>query len=164
VSASRTQSEPVLSITRTFDAPRALVFEMWTNPEHLRHWWGPKIFTAPVAEVDLRVGGKYLLCMQWPDGRLACNGGEFKEIVPPERLVLTQRFCDEHGNPQTPQDHELPDEFPSEMILTVTLTERDGKTTMTIVQGIPAGLAAEMGAVEGWNQSFDKMVAYLATL
>ena len=163
MSASRTQSEPVLSITRTFDAPRALVFEMWTNPEHLKHWWGPKIFTAPIAELDVRPGGEYLLCMQWPDGRYACNCGEFKEIVPPERLVMTQRFCDEQRNPISPQDHGLPNDFPSEMMLTVTLAEHDGKTTMTIVQTIPAGLAAEMGALEGWNQSFDKMAAYLGT-
>jgi len=158
------QSEPVLSITRTFDAPRELVFAMWTNPEHLRHWWGPKIFTAPIVEVDARAGGKYLLCMQWPDGRYACNNGEFKEFVPPERLVMTQRFCDEHGNPLAPQDLGLPADMSGEMLLTVTLVERDGKTTMTIVQGIPAARAEQIGATEGWNQSFDKMAAYLATL
>lgn len=160
------QSEPVLTITRVFDAPRDLVFRMWTQPEHVKHWWGPKIFTAPVAELDLRVGGTYLFCMQWPDGRRIFTAGEFREIVAPERLVMTQYFSDEHGNRLDPAVHgeDFASGIPAEIFLTVTLAERDGKTTMTIVQTIPASVAERVGAFEGWNQSLDKMAGHLAAL
>src|SRR5437762_801308 len=87
-----------LVITRTFDAPRELVWRAWTEPERLMRWWGPKDFTAPISKIDLRVGGKYLNCMRGPDGKDYYTTGEYVEIVPLERLVYTDSFADEKGN------------------------------------------------------------------
>ena len=69
-------------ITRIFDAPRELVWKAWTDPKYVMQWWGPKGFTAPVCQMDFRVGGKFLCCMKTPDGQEFWNAGEYHEIVP----------------------------------------------------------------------------------
>ncbi len=81
-----------LTITRVFDAPRELVWKAWTEPERVKRWWGPKSFTTPVSKIDLRVGGKYLYCMRSPEGKDFWGTGIFREIVAPERLVMTD-YC-----------------------------------------------------------------------
>src|SRR5437879_6953424 len=86
-------------ITRIIDAPRARVFKMWTDPKHLAQWWGPKGFTNPVCELDLRVGGALRIVMRAPDGVDYPMGGLFREIVEPERLVFTATAEDDAGNP-----------------------------------------------------------------
>ena len=78
-----------LVIKRIFDAPRELVWDAWTEPEQIMRWWGPKGFSAPVAKIDLRVGGAYLNCMRSPEGKDFWSKGVFREIVAPERLVMT---------------------------------------------------------------------------
>lgn len=76
-----------VEITRIFEASRALVWRAWTDPQQLMRWWGPAEFTAPTGQIDLRVGGKYLFCMQGPDGTKIWTTGVYEEIVPLERLV-----------------------------------------------------------------------------
>ena len=78
-----------LVLTRTFDAPRELVFQAWTNPKRLAEWWGPKGFTNPVCEVDVRPGGAIRIDMTGPDGTVYPMGGTFREVVPTERLVFS---------------------------------------------------------------------------
>ena len=79
-----------LNVTRTFAAPREAVYEAWTDPEHLKQWWGPEGMDAPVAELDVRSGGKYRTCMRSPDGKQEMwVGGEYVEVSPPQRLVFT---------------------------------------------------------------------------
>lgn len=78
-----------LVITRIFDAPRNLVFKVWTDPEHIKNWWGPGPFTAPRCEVDLKVGGEYIYVMRSPDGQEFPVQGKFIEIVKDEKLVYT---------------------------------------------------------------------------
>ena len=85
-------------ITREFAAPRELVFKAWTDPKHLAQWWGPKGFTNPVCEWDARPGGKIYDVMRAPNGADYPMGGEFREIVPPERLVLMCGALDAKGN------------------------------------------------------------------
>ena len=85
-------------ITRTFDAPRELVWKAWTDPRYVMQWWGPKGFTAPVCKMDFRVGGKSLLCMKSPDGQVFWNGIEYHEIVPNEKIVSSMYFADAEGN------------------------------------------------------------------
>ena len=87
-----------LVITRVFDAPCALVWQAWTEPEHVMRWWGPEHFTAPVCQLDFRVGGSYLFCMQAPDGQCFWSTGVYKEIVPLQRIVYSDSFADEAGN------------------------------------------------------------------
>src|ERR1700741_3221172 len=90
-------SESEVVLTRVFDAPRALVFKIWTDPQHLAKWWGPRDFTNPVCELDLRVGGKILIHMRAPDGILYPMTGTFREIAAPERLVFTAIVEDRNG-------------------------------------------------------------------
>jgi uncharacterized protein YndB with AHSA1/START domain len=150
-----------VTITRIFDAPRELVWKAWTEPEHFIRWWGPKIFTSPSCDIDLRVGGKFLWCMEWPDGRRNYTTGEYLEIVPNERLVYTDFFADAEGNVVSAEHYGMPADFPRDMYVTVTLEDLDGKTKMTMTHtGLPAGEMSEM-ASQGWNESFDKLAESL---
>ena len=156
------QQEPV--ITRVFDAPRELVWKAWTEPDRLMQWWGPKGFTAPVCEIDLRVGGKYLNCMRSPEGKDYWSTGVYREIVPLERIVCTDSFADEHGNVVPATHYGMSPDFPLEMLVTVTFEEHEGKTTMTLRHvGIPAGEMRELTGA-GWNESFDKLAESLRVL
>jgi uncharacterized protein YndB with AHSA1/START domain len=148
-------------ITRVFDAPREAVWRAWTEPERFMKWWGPKDFTSPRCEMDLRVGGKFLWVMRWPDGRDNYNTGEYREIVPFERLVYTTSFADAEGNVVPASHYGMSDDIALEMQVTVTFKEQDGKTTMTLTHaGLPAGEMSEMTGL-GWNQSFDKLAKSL---
>jgi uncharacterized protein YndB with AHSA1/START domain len=151
-----------LVITRTFDAPRELAWKAWTDPEKVMQWWGPRDFTSPACRIDLRVGGKYVFCMRSPDGQDYWSTGTYREILQPERLVYTDSFADEQGNPVPASHYNMPGEWAEEMLVTVTLEEQQGKTTLTLRHtGLPAG---EMEAMTGtgWNESFDKLAAALA--
>ena len=106
-------------IVREFAAPRALVFKAWTDPNHLAQWWGPKGFTNPVCEWDPRPGNAIYVVMRAPNGTDYPMGGEFREILPPERLVFTSGALDEKGR------------LLFEFLHTVTFVERNGKTTLT---------------------------------
>ena len=150
-----------LVITRVFDAPRELVFKAWTDPEHMKRWWGPKAFTAPAIRMDLRVGGKYLFCMRSAEGKDYWSTGIYREIVKPERLVFTDSFADEKGNVVPATHYGMGDDIPLEMLVTVTFVENAGKTTMTLRHaGMPTGKMKDMTGA-GWNESFDKLAASL---
>jgi uncharacterized protein YndB with AHSA1/START domain len=82
-----TPSDREIVMTRVFDAPRALVFDAYTNPEHLPHWFGPRGWTLPVCEIDLRPGGPWRFVLRGPDGTEMGMRGVYQEIAPPERLV-----------------------------------------------------------------------------
>lgn len=86
-------------ITRVFDAPREMVWKMWIDPELVKQWFGPQGFTAPVIKSDFRVGGRYLYDMRDPEGKDYRSAGEYREIAPNERIVATDYFADEQGNP-----------------------------------------------------------------
>lgn len=150
-----------LVITRIFDAPRELVWRAWTEPERLMRWWGPKGYTSPVFKIDLRVGGKYLYCMRSPEGKEFWSTGVYREIVPPERLVVTDSFADQDGNVVPASHYGLGEDFPLELEVSVTFEEQDGKTKMTLRHvGLPAGQMSEMTGA-GWNESFDKLAESL---
>lgn len=149
-----------IEITRIFEASRELVWQAWTNPQHVMRWWGPAGFTAPTCQIDLRVGGKYLFCMQAPDGTKLWSTGIYEEIVPPERLVYTDSFADEAGNAVSASYYGMGDDIPLEMVVTVTFEEIAGKTKMMVRhQGLP-GEIGEMTLL-GWNSSFDKLAESL---
>src|SRR3981081_2563312 len=86
--ASNSEMDREVVITRVFDAPRALVFRAWTDPQHLARWWGPQGFSNPVCETDVRIGGAWRIVMRGPDGAEYPGGGVYREIVVPERLVF----------------------------------------------------------------------------
>jgi len=154
-------SERELVIERVFDAPREWVWKAWTDPEWMARWWGPGGFTAPVIQIDLRVGGKFLGCMRSPDGKDYWNTGVYREIVAPERLVTTDSFADEQGNVVSASYYGMSADFPLELLVTITLEEQGGKTKLTLVHaGMPAGEDRDM-ARAGWNEMFDKLAALL---
>ena len=118
-------AEREITIIRVFNAPRALVFKAWTDAKELAQWWGPKGFTNPVCELDARVGGAIRIHMRSPDGSVYPMKGEFREIVPPERIVFTNIAVDAADNPII------------EGLTTVTFVERGGKTCGTTCQETP---------------------------
>jgi uncharacterized protein YndB with AHSA1/START domain len=151
-----------LIIERTFDAPRDLVWKAWTDCQHVMDWWGPKDFSACACDSDLHVGGTYLYCMRAPDGKEFYSTGTYREIVPMERIVATDSFADEKGNVVPASYYGFEDEFPSELLLTVTFAGSNGQTMLTLRHaGMPAGEQSEM-ARAGWNESLDKLADALS--
>jgi uncharacterized protein YndB with AHSA1/START domain len=149
--------EEGLLITRVFDAPRELVWKVWTEPELVKLWWGPKYFTSPYASIDLRVGGSYLYCMRGPDGKDYWSTGVFREIVPLELIVLTDSFSDEKGNVVPASHYGLGEGFPLELLVRVEFEELDGKTRLSLrYPSFPGGSHRE-NARDGWNTSLDKL-------
>jgi uncharacterized protein YndB with AHSA1/START domain len=147
-------AERELTITREFAAPRALVFQAWTDAQHLAQWWGPKGFTNPVCEIDARAGGAIRIHMRAPDGATYPMKGTIREIVPPERLVFINIALDDAGN------HLL------EGLTTVTFAEHNGRTTLTVhtraIAMVDFAAAYLQGMEMGWTQSIDKLGALLA--
>jgi uncharacterized protein YndB with AHSA1/START domain len=139
-----------LVITRVFDAPRALVFQAWTDPRHINRWFGPKDFPAAEVEIDVKRGGKWRARLKSvgsdPDLTL---GGVYREIVPPERLVFTFAW-DEEGVRGI------------ETTVTITFEDQGSKTRMTLRQ-IPFQSADERdGHNYGWSSAFDRLDEFLA--
>jgi uncharacterized protein YndB with AHSA1/START domain len=154
-----------MTITRTFDAPRELVWKAWTDPKYAMQWWGPKDFTVPVYKSDFRVGGKFLICMKSPDGQEFWNGGEYHEIVPHEKIVSSMYFADAQGNKVEAEHYGIEHEA-IEDANDVTLFEDlgNGQTRLTFIGNEPAESAKNSGQLEGWNQIFEKFATILAEL
>jgi len=162
---AKTLNTKTLHLTRTLDAPLEKVWKAWTEPEHIKKWWGPKDFTAPQVKQDLRTGGKYLYCMHGPAGSPfdsdMWSGGTYEEVIPMKKIVATDHFADKDGNWISPKDIGMPGEWPEEMRVTVTFEDLGGgKTKLTVVhEGHPVEMAKDAEA--GWNQSLDKFEAAL---
>jgi len=139
-------------ITREFAAPRELVFKAWTDPKHLAQWWGPKGFTNPVCEWDARPGGKIYDVMRAPNGTDYPMGGEFREIVPPGRLVLMCGALNAGGN------------FLFEFLHTATFTERNGKTTLTLNSRVIKTTAEANKYIGGFETGMTLSLERLANL
>lgn len=134
-----------ITVTRIFDAPRELVFTMWTDADHLARWWGPEGFSVPKARSDARPGGELLIVMRGPDGADMPLTGTYLDVVPPERLVIESRAAMPDGTPFL------------EAMNTVTFADLDGKTEVTVharaVALVPEAMPALGGMLAGWNQS-----------
>lgn len=146
-----------LSITRVFDAPREVVYEAFTNPAHARQWMGPRGFIATHFEQDARPGGKWRACLHqtesWRHGRIIPDlwqGGVFKEIVPPERLVYTFAWEGQGGQPTR------------ETEITIRFSKLDGnRTRMDFHQAFFDSVEQRDGHNTGWNSSFDCLNDYV---
>ena len=147
-----TLSDRELLITRIFDAPRALVFEAWTDPKHLARWSGPRGFTTTQDKMDLWPGGAYRACLHAPDGSDHWVRGVYHEIVQPERLVFTHAWEDEGGTPGP------------ETVVTVTFADHGGKTEMTFHQAVFESVASRDGHMGGWSESFQRLAEHLESL
>jgi uncharacterized protein YndB with AHSA1/START domain len=155
-------SEDAVVIERTFDAAVDLIWQMWTDPEHFKNWYGPKGFTVPVADMDMRVGGTRLICMASPDGSMKMwTTGEYTEIVANKRLVYTESPADENGNVVSPSAMGMPDGYPATTEVTVLLVDLGGRTKMVMTH---SGVPADSGAGGGWEQAFDKLADHIETV
>jgi uncharacterized protein YndB with AHSA1/START domain len=138
-----------LITTRIFDAPREVVFRAWTDPVRLKRWWGPRGFTNPVCEVDVRPGGAIRIDMRAPDGVVYPMTGTFIEIVEPERLVFTSSALDNNGEPLF------------EVLNRVTFAEEGGKTKLTVhvrVSKVRGEAAPHLAGMEqGWSMTLDRL-------
>lgn len=133
--------------TRVFDAPRALVFEMWTDPRHIARWWGPNGFTNTIHEMDVRPGGAWRFVMHGPDGVDYKNEIHYVEVARPERLV--------YDHVSGPRFH-----------VTVTFADEGGKTRVEVCMRFESGAlrdraAEELGAVEGLGQTLGRLAEEL---
>lgn len=155
-------------ITREFDASRDLVFAAWTEEERMAQWWGPKGFTVTFAKLDLRPGGMFHYGMRGPDGSTMWGKMVYREITPPERLVVIVSFSDENGGTTR---HPMATTWPIEMLNTITFAEHGGKTTITLRSSahnateeeratFKAGHASMQG---GYTGTFNQLDDYLAT-
>jgi uncharacterized protein YndB with AHSA1/START domain len=146
---------PDLVLTRILDAPRILVFKLWTDANHLAQWWGPHGYTNPVCEADARPGGAIRIHMRAPDGRTHAMTGVYREVVAPERLVFTNVVPDEKGNRLF------------EILNTVTLEDAgDGKTKLMLRASVIAATDAAApylaGMDKGWSQTLERLAAHVA--
>jgi uncharacterized protein YndB with AHSA1/START domain len=146
----------VLVITRTFDAPRALVWRAFSDPVHLAQWWGPKGYTNPVCELDFRVGGHWHNVMRGPDGKDLPTDVTFIEIVEPERIVYRN----------APAKGEVwGDNPPPSFVRVITFTEGEGRTTLTMRAEFDSpenkDAVLRRGWINGTNSSFDKLADLL---
>lgn len=143
-------AEHEIIISREFAAPLQFVYKAWTVQELMARWWGPKDFTNPICELDVRPSGEIRIDMKAPDGTVYPMAGIFHEIIEPETLIFTSTaFQDERGKWQL------------EVFNTVDFEEKDGKTLVNvqarIIEKSPATEASVAGMEQGWNESFDKL-------
>jgi uncharacterized protein YndB with AHSA1/START domain len=141
-----------LLITRVFDAPASIVFALWSDPEHMKRWMGPKDFVCPVVEIDFRVGGAYRVLMKSEAYGEDWFSGVYREIVPNKRLVFT--FTWNNTGPSADV----------ETLVTITFDERNGKTTQIFHQTPFLSVERRDSHVGGWSEAFDKEQAYAECL
>ena len=142
------EAAPELTITRSFNAPAALIFKAWTQAEHLVRWLGPVGFDAREVEVDFRRGGRWRACISSTEHGDMWMGGEYREISPPDRLVLTFAW----------------DSTGFETLVTIDLQELADRTVMTFHQTPFVSVESRDSHNQGWSSSFDRLAALVATL
>ena len=142
-------------LTRVINAARELVYRVWTEPEHLAQWWGPRGFSAPVCEADVRPGGNIRIHMDHPAFPDHWMTGTFHEVVAPEKLVFSfKAFVNQDGIAML------------EGVNSITFEEEHGNTKLTvhaaITKAAPGMEMALAGMNQGWSESLDKMEEYIA--
>jgi uncharacterized protein YndB with AHSA1/START domain len=161
--ANESASPDAVVLERSFDAPVELIWQMWTDPDNFKAWYGPEGAAIPVAKMDVRVGGARLVCMemQSPNGPMQMwFTGEFRQVVENERLVYTESIADENGNVLAPSAIGMPEGHPTTTEITVELQAVDGGTKMVMTH---AGIPSDSPGAMGWTMAFDKLAAYVAT-
>jgi len=157
-------SDTDLVIVREFDAPRDLVWSVWTEPRHIEKWWGPRGFDTRVVELNLTVGGVMRYVMIGPDGTEYPVSGVIKEMDPPNVIVSTDEF--DEGFEELAAEKGI--DLPTGIIATARFDDLGTRTRLTLSLSHPTPedrkKHEDMGVVAGWNSSFDCMDDYLAEL
>ncbi len=158
------------TISRTFDAPRQRVWKAWADPQALARWWGPKGATIRVLKLEFRPGGMFHYAMAFQPGRDMYGRFIYREIVAPERIVFVNSFSDADGGITRAPFPQLEGKWPLEVLNTMTLAERDGRTTLSLV-GNPINATEEERTIfagmhgsmrQGFAGTFDQLADYLA--
>ena len=159
------QLKPFL-ISRSFNVSRDLMWQLWTDPNHFKNWFGPQGVTISKYEMDLRPGGMLHSCMVAPDGTEMWAKLLYKEIDPPNKLTYITMFSDKDGGLAR---HPMSATWPLEMLTTITFTEENGQTTVSIewlpinatTEEIETFDSARAGMDQGWSGTFAQLEAYL---
>ena len=152
-------SREAVVIERTFDVPVDVIWQMWTDPERFKEWFGPTDATIPVAKMDVRVGGRRLVCMeaQTPSGlRSMWFAGEYLQVVPNQLLVYTEFISDENGNAMPPSEMGMSEGHPTTTEVRVELEPLDGVTKMVMTH---VGIPSDSPGAAGWTMALDKLAA-----
>lgn len=156
-------------ISRILHAPRDLVWKVFTDPERMRQWWGPKGFKVIASKMDLRPGGTYHYGLEAPDGKPMWGKFVYREITPPERMVFISSFSDEAGGVTR---HPMAPNWPLEMLSTFTFEELEGGKTKFTVRWTAHNASEDERKVfdssfdsmnQGWGGTMEQLAAYLAT-
>jgi uncharacterized protein YndB with AHSA1/START domain len=156
-------SQHAVVIERCFDAPVDLIWQMWTDPEHFKAWYGPDGATIPIVKMDVRVGGTRLVCMEMDtsDGPTQMwFTGEYLEVIEHQRLIYTESMSDEKGNVSSPSDMGMPEGHPMTTEVRVELEDLGGRTKMVMTH---AGIPADSPGAIGWGMAFEKLTAHVET-
>ena len=164
----QTEAAADLNLSRIVDAPRDLVFKVWTEAEHFAQWFAPHGVAIPFCRIDPRPGGALHLCHRVADGTEVWLKGTYRELVAPERLVFVLWFVDTGGRPAA---HPMIPDWPIDTVIltTVTFADLDGKTRLTVRQVLEPAAAAEKDAAKrerkaaraGWAETLDRLDEYI---
>ena len=154
-------TQAAVVIERYFEAPADLIWQMWTEPEHFKAWYGPAGANVPVAKMDVRAGGSRLVCMEMdtPGGLIQMwFTGQYREVVENHRLSYTESMSDENGNVLSPPDAGIPSGHPATTQVTVELEDLGGRTKMVLTH---TGIAAGSAGAAGWAMTLHKLAAHI---
>lgn len=151
-----------IEVTRTFNAPVEMVWKVWTDPELIKRWWGPKHFTSALAKIDFREGGKSIVSMKAPKemgGQEFYSVWEYVKITPLKTIEFIQSLSDKDGNKIDPTKVSMPADFPIDIRTVVTFREvTTNKTEMTVTEYADFGTISNFAQL-GLEQSLEKMAA-----
>jgi len=150
---------PLVDLTRKFAAPVERLWKAWTTPELVKQWWGPANYSCPEAKMDVREGGKSILAMKGPDGKVQYSGGTYEEVIPNKKIVSTDQFMDKNGNFMSAKDAGMPgSDWPDTMKVTIEFKNLGpNQSQLHIVhEGIPKEMHDD--CVSGWSTSIDKLL------
>ena len=160
---SANAADRTIRIERVFDAPRELVFDAWTQPEHLLRWFAPRGCTIRFVEIDVRPGGRFHSCIHNPAFGDCWCVGVYREVVRPERIVYTLSTADSAGNEIEPALAGHDPRWPRTTLVTVTLADVRGSTLLTLVHDASESLAKHTGAYPSWLDMLDRLAEMTST-
>lgn len=153
-----------VEITYTFNYPRSLVFNAWTNAAYLKEWFAPHGCSIEFKKLDIVEGGSFHSCISNPEfGDCWCIG-VYKEIKPPEKIVYTLINADENGSPIDPVSIGMDAEWPGETLVTVSFSETDGRTTVKLKQTVSETVAKKTGAYPSWIQMLERLELLISSV
>jgi uncharacterized protein YndB with AHSA1/START domain len=163
---AHTQSKDFV-LSRVFDAPRDLMWQCFTDPEHMKQWWGPKGVKVVKSQMDLRPGGSYLYGMQTPDGKVMWGKMVYRKIDPQDRIEFINSFSDEAGGLTR---HPLAPTWPLELLSVFTFEDAPGGKTKFTIRWTPLNASAEeqqtfdaghASMTQGWGGTLEQLATYL---